>query len=103
MFTLQESKFLKQFREEVLLKLLDNPEKQFRDVAYSRFKSGDAVISDNFTYTSYNNGKSEMLYDLSKDPEENHNVAGKDEYSEIKGKMKKYLSQQIKEAQKVKF
>lgn len=80
--------------------LLDHPERPFREVAYSRFLAGDAVITENFNYTSYNNGKSDMMYDLKKDPQENNNVAGKPEYTETVTKMKKLLAERKTEAAK---
>ena len=79
--------------------LFDAPQSPFREAAYSRFISADAVITKDYNYTSYNNGKSEMLYDLKKDPQVNQNVANKSEYSEIVTKMKTLLKQRIKEAE----
>ena len=78
--------------------ILDHPDKPFREVAYSRFTSGDAVITDRFTYTSYNGGKAEMLYDLEKDPGENTNVAGEAAYAETVIKMRKLLQGRKNEA-----
>ncbi|MEX1115052.1 MAG: sulfatase [Akkermansiaceae bacterium] len=78
--------------------LLDHPDRPFREVAYSRFMAGDAVITENFNYTSYKNGKSEMLYDLKKDPQENNNVAGLPEYAETVTNMKKLLLDRKAEA-----
>jgi arylsulfatase A-like enzyme len=73
--------------------LFDHPQEPFREAAYSRFVSGDTVITKHFTYTSYNEGKSEMLYDLQKDPQENHNVAADPEYAETLAAMKNYLAE----------
>jgi len=78
--------------------LLEEPAKPFREAAYSRFTSADAVITDRFSYTSYSNGKSEMLYDLEKDPQENVNVAGDPGYAETLAEMRKRLKQRISEA-----
>ncbi len=78
--------------------LLDQPGQPFREVAYSRFMNGDAVISGRFNYTSYNRGKAEMLYDLDKDPDENRNVANDPEYQEAVAKMRKLLAQRQDEA-----
>ena len=78
--------------------LLDQPAQPFRDVAYSRFLNGDAVITERFTYTSYNGGKTEMLYVLEKDPAENENVAGKPEYQETVKMMAALLKQRQEEA-----
>ena len=80
--------------------LLDDPKKTFHEAAYSRFLSADAVITDRFNYTSYDNGKSEMLYDLSKDPQENRNVAGDPKYAETVATMKKLLRKRQDQAAK---
>jgi iduronate 2-sulfatase len=80
--------------------LLEKPDQAFREAAYSRFVNADAVVTDRFNYTSYNGGKSEMLYDLKKDPSENTNVAGKPEYAENLAKMRELLQQRISEATK---
>ena len=75
--------------------LLEDPAKPFREAAYSRFLNGDAVITARFTYTRYGDGKSEMLYDLEKDPRENVNVAGDPAYAETLAEMKKLLMQRV--------
>jgi arylsulfatase A-like enzyme len=80
--------------------LLDDPKKPFHEAAYSRFLNADAVITDRFSYTSFDNGKSEMLYDLSKDPQENKNVAGDPKYAETVATMKKLLKKRQAEAAK---
>jgi iduronate 2-sulfatase len=82
--------------------LLDQPTQPFREVAYSRYGSGDAVITERYSYTSYSGGKSEMLYDLVKDPDENENVVGNPEYAETVSKMKKLLKTRLDEAAAVK-
>jgi len=79
-------------------KLLEDPNAPFREAAYSRFVSAEAVITDRFSYTSYDNGKSEMLYDLEKDPDENANIANKPEYAEAVAKMKRLLNERMTEA-----
>jgi len=80
--------------------LLDDPKKSFHEVAYSRFLDADAVITDRFSYTSFDNGKSEMLYDLSKDPQENKNVAGDPKHAETVASMKKLLKKRMDQARK---
>ena len=72
--------------------LLDHPERPFRDAAYSRFVTADAVITDRFSYTRYKGGTSQMLYDLLKDPDENRNVAGDPAYAGTLAKMKQLLN-----------
>ncbi len=80
--------------------LLDKPQIPFREAAYSRFGSADAVVTGQFNYTSYNSGKSEMLYDLGKDPHENHNVAADPAYAETLAMMKSLLKKRIEESKK---
>ena len=80
--------------------LLDQPEKPFHKAAYSRFLNADAVITGQFSYTSFDNGKSEMLYDLSKDPQENKNVAGDPKHAETVASMKKLLKKRMDQARK---
>ncbi len=80
------------------VELLEQPERPFREAAYSRFGPGDAVITDRFTYTSYGGGRSEMLYDLELDPDENVNVAGKPEHAETLKEVRLLLRQRMDEA-----
>jgi arylsulfatase A-like enzyme len=80
--------------------LLDAPQKPFHEAAYSRFLTADTVITDHFSYTSYEGGKSEMLYNLSKDPRENRNVADDPKYAETITTMKKLLKKRQTEAAK---
>lgn len=78
--------------------LLDDPKKPFREVAYSRYINGDAVITPRYNFTSYNGGKTRMLYDLEKDPHENVNVANHPDYSETLKTMSALLKQRQDEA-----
>ena len=78
--------------------LFEDPKKPFREVAYSRYLIADALIAPDFTYTSYKDGKSQMLYDLRKDPNENINVANDPEYSETLKQMAELLNQRKEEA-----
>ena len=78
--------------------LLDDPARPFRDVVYTRFKQGDAVVTDRYTYTSYDGDKSHMLYDLRKDPSENRNVADNPENAKIVADMKARLAERIRQA-----
>ncbi|MEY4245148.1 MAG: hypothetical protein RLZZ245_2733 [Verrucomicrobiota bacterium] len=78
--------------------LLEEPNKPFRKVAYSRYIGGDAVITPILSYTSYKDGKSRMLYDLRKDPNENVNVANDPEYRDALHRMSALLKQRQREA-----
>jgi len=44
--------------------------------------TGDAIITERYSYTSYQNGKTQMLYDLEKDPDENQNIVDQPEQKE---------------------
>jgi arylsulfatase A-like enzyme len=79
--------------------LLDDPKKPFHEAAYSRFLKADAVITDQFSYTRYDGGKSEMLYDLTKDPEENKNVAADPKHAKTVATMKELLKKRQDQAQ----
>jgi arylsulfatase A-like enzyme len=76
--------------------LLDDPQKPLHEAAYSRFLTADAVITDHFSYTRYEDGKAEMLYDLAKDPHENRNVADDPKYADTIVTMKKLLKERQK-------
>ncbi|MBW8014964.1 MAG: sulfatase [Planctomycetes bacterium] len=78
--------------------ILDQPAQSFRDVVYTRFKQGDAVVTPRYSYTSYNGGKTHMLYDLMKDPKENRNIADNPEYAKIVTNMKASLAKRINQA-----
>jgi acetyl esterase/lipase len=78
--------------------ILDDPGQTFRKGVYSRFGPGDAIITDRFSYTVYDGGKSEMLYDLQNDPAENLNVVGDSEFAETVSTMKKMLKRRQAEA-----
>jgi iduronate 2-sulfatase len=80
--------------------LLDEPDQPFREGAYSRFMAADAVITERFSYTSYHGGKSGMLYDLEKDPDENINVAGNEEYRDDVRALEALLRQGREEAER---
>jgi hypothetical protein len=41
------------------------------------------VVTGDFSYTSYDNGKSEMRYDLANDPQEHRNAADDPKYAEM--------------------
>ncbi len=80
--------------------IIAHPELPFRTTAYSRFQSADAVVTPDFSYTRFNGGKAEMLYDLVKDPMENVNIAGKAEHAKTLAKMRQLLAERVAEAAK---
>ncbi|MEO7698758.1 MAG: sulfatase-like hydrolase/transferase, partial [Opitutus sp.] len=77
--------------------LFDQPKKPFRDFVYARYGKGDAVVSDHLVYTSYGN-EGEMLYDLGKDPGENHNIVANPDYNRDLARMKLWLAESEKTA-----
>jgi N-acetylglucosamine-6-sulfatase len=56
-----------------------------------------AVRSDRYKLITYQDFPEQELYDLGKDPEENHNVIQQPEYSEVKLDMQKRLQRLIRE------
>ncbi|MFV9552216.1 sulfatase [Algibacter sp. PT7-4] len=61
--------------------VLDNPNETTKEAVYARFKVADAVITQKFNYSLYENGE-EMLYNLEIDPGENTNLASDPDYTE---------------------
>ena len=76
---------------------LDNPEKSFREYAYARFKKADAIVTDDFTYSLFENGE-EMLYDRKLDPAENKNIVADVNYKEVLKEMRKALKSKQEKA-----
>jgi arylsulfatase A-like enzyme len=74
--------------------------KKIHEASYSRFLNADAVITHRYSYTSYDNGKAQMLYDLTKDPQENKNIADDPKHAETVATMKKLLKKRQNEAAK---
>jgi arylsulfatase A-like enzyme len=80
--------------------VLDNPKQSFRENAYARFKKADAIVTEGFTYSLYENGE-EMLYNLKLDPEENKNVVKNNSYIEVLEDMRNALK--IKQEQAISY
>ena len=60
-----------------------------RSATFSKFHGGETVTTELFSYTEFQSKKKggaagEMLFDLTKDPDENTNVASEPEYSQVK-------------------
>jgi iduronate 2-sulfatase len=58
--------------------LLHHPQQPFREAIYTRFKEGDAIVTDQFIYTTYQKD-GEMFFDLKNDPHENMNQVSSEE------------------------
>ena len=80
--------------------LFDKPNTPFRDHIYSRFKKGDAVVTNKYAYTRYSDNGGVMLYDHQKDPDENINIAedssNKEKLLELDDMLQKRIDQAIK-------
>lgn len=72
--------------------LLDDPTQPFRESVFTRFGNGDAVVTPDFIYTTYGSD-GEMLYNLIKDPQENHNIAANHGNREMLEKMQSLLKE----------
>lgn len=63
--------------------LLDDPNQAWKESAIGRFRNGDTIRTQSYRFTEYRDGKGQpsarMLYDHTVDPEENRNVADKNE------------------------
>jgi iduronate 2-sulfatase len=71
--------------------LLTTADLPWKSAAFSRYQTGDAIITERYNYAEFKNGE-RMLYDLQKDPQENINIA---EYPENKVLVEK-LSRRLK-------
>jgi arylsulfatase A-like enzyme len=77
--------------------LLNHPDQKFRGFIYTRFKTADAVVTNQFVYTRYQNNE-QMLFDLQNDPLENLNVASDPGHTEIVIDMERMLRIRMQEA-----
>ncbi len=81
--------------------LLEDPESSFRDHVYSRYESGDTIVTDEFAYTRYSREGEEgtMLFDHKSDPKENANVVASPEYASTVASLDAALDAKINEAE----
>ena len=79
-----------------LVPILEDDSATVKDAVFSRYHSGDAVKMGRYHYAEWSNG-AHMLYDHSRDPDENVNVATNPEYAEIIEKMSGRLQQHREE------
>jgi hypothetical protein len=69
---------------------MKNPSIQLKDEIYTRYKEGEAVVDQNYSYTEFFRGETylgNMLYDLKKDLKQNIDISKQPEYAEL---VKKY-------------
>jgi len=63
---------------ESLIPVLENPSTFLKKEIYTRYKEGEAVIDNNYSYTEFYNGEEylgNMLYDMHQDPKQNIDVS----------------------------
>ena len=85
------------------VKQLEDPKVKHRTHIYSRFVSGDAVVTQDFALTKYFKSNQTMLFDHRKDPEENKNVAGNPDYKSVVEKLTKLMKKDIARAKAAKW
>ncbi|MDO6810470.1 sulfatase [Zobellia galactanivorans] len=86
--------------------LLSNPDKVWKSEVYSRWVSGETIITNTHTYTEWFNEQSEkttdrMLYDLKNDPEENFNIAEQRRNRELITELSEKLNIHVSERDKL--
>lgn len=81
--------------------LLEEPDSSFRDHVYSRYESGDTIVTDKLVYTRYSreDEEGEMLYDLTDDPQENTNVIDLLKYAGPVDELQALLNGKIRQAE----
>jgi len=70
--------------------LLHDPDRPWKEAAFTAYGPGRAVITARYTYTEYGRGgrvAARMLYDRAKDPEENANVVDDPAYADAAKEM----------------
>ena len=72
------------------ISILNNPKQAFRTNVYARFKKADALVTEDFTYSLFENGE-EMLYNVKQDPKENKNIVADDNNKAVLEKMRAAL------------
>ena len=80
---------------ESFVDVLKQPDRVHKKQVYSRFKTGDSIITDNYIFSSYiteDNKVEEMLYDHSEDPHEINNVVNDPRYQKQAAALREQLT-----------
>ena len=89
----------KELQGKSMLPLFDNPKITFRHSVYCRFGSADAVFTEHFAYSRFNNDPNQaMLFDHSVDAEENQNLINHPGYVPNVRHHNELLDRRMKEA-----
>ncbi|AZQ64840.1 hypothetical protein EI427_21685 [Flammeovirga pectinis] len=90
-----------QLQGQSLVPVLKDHNFSTKEYALSRWKQGDSIRTKGYRYTAFKNKKgvliAEMMYDLSKDPEENKNIVKDATYKVEVEKHRKLLDKALKE------
>jgi arylsulfatase A-like enzyme len=78
--------------------LMQNPNRKWKEAIFSRWINGETVRTERYNYTEWRESDdsdvhARMLYDLQVDPDENKNIAGLPENTELVGKLSGMLKQ----------
>ncbi|NLK42671.1 MAG: hypothetical protein GX298_11555 [Planctomycetes bacterium] len=72
--------------------LLKAPHQPWKEAIFSEWATGKAVKTDRYLYTEWSSGRN-MLFDHSKDPFENVNIAGTPENAKVVKRLRALLRQ----------
>jgi arylsulfatase A-like enzyme len=77
--------------------VLDNPKKEVKTAAFVKYLGAETVVTERYNFTEFldKNGtvKSNMLYDLKKDPKENENISKKESNKKLVEKLSTLLNE----------
>lgn len=73
-----------------LVPLLKNPDAAGKKAAYTKWRNGESITTERYTYTEWDKGQ-RMLFDLLNDPDENVNIADDPAYEDIVKQLKQML------------
>lgn len=71
--------------------LLENPSINWKQAVFSRYRGGESVTTERFSYTRWDDGN-HMLYDHAKDPDENVNVVDNPEYAKVVERLLRHIT-----------
>ena len=80
---------------ESLTPVMENPSVNLKDEIYTRYKQGEAVVDENYSYTEFYRGKTyvgNMMYDMKNDLKQNINISK----TPANAKLVKMYSQKLK-------
>ncbi|HET8830005.1 MAG TPA: sulfatase [Pelobium sp.] len=84
-----------------LVPVLEKPKVKVKNEIFAFWKGAECIHTEKFAYTEWQNPKTNtvtnrMLYDLTKDPNENTNVADRPEYQNIVAELSQKISESVK-------